>query len=1529
MERDLPLEVLTEARLWQAIEGRRIAGVSSFGFSGTNAHVLVEGPPEIAAAETREEEARPAEVLVITARTAPALRTLVERYAEFLERSPARWQDICHTAATGRAVFAERLAVVAGDKLEAGRILRAWLRDESAVAAVSLGRIRAGERVRTALVLGPGLEALDGLLEIAGEATAARESVWEGKWRSWGLDPVTVTCSAAVADLAAARVNLGLVLGRAELNLPLVRVTGPGGWRELAGAIAELFVRGVKIDWKGWVAGFERRRVELPAYAFQRERYWVEAGPGTRQLAGETTGRKLLGRRLRAAGVRAQFETEMAPQGATNWIAEHRVQGRAVLPATGHLELMLEAAAEVFEPGVPAIVEDAVLQTPLTIERPLAVQVVVEAASAGRSRVRVYSESAADEWQTVSEGWIRAAEEPIPPSLDLQGIQAQLEQQELPGFYAGMAARGLEFGPRFRGLTGLWIGPDESLGEVRSVADEEGYLFAPWRLDACLQAVGPLLGSSEELEPALYLPLSLERLQVYGTPGECCWSYLRTRRIDSGTLSADITITGPDGSPLAVLKNLRLRKRAARPAQTAIYAVDWIPAEPDPQPAIPAVLDGHWVVFARVPGMATELAREIRQRGAACSVILPEPNESVTEDVTYSAGSSGEREMAELLRKLVAASGPLSGIVHAWAAAGDDAELRMELPQESNSGYGSALSLLQALIHQQIQPARGVWFVTRYGEGAQLLSSAEGRAIWALRRTAAVEFPELPTHSVDIAAASDAAGLLHAIATRSEAEMALRNGGVLKPLLQKRTGAAAASDEDAELKPAASGLIDDLAYLPARRKPPFEDEIEIEVQAHGVNFRDVMNSLGMLPGLPQQLGAECAGVVVRAGKRSGLAVGDRVFAFALGSFRKFVTVPARNAARLPGGLNLAQAAALPVVYLTALLGLDRLAKLRRGERILIHSAAGGLGLAAVYVARARGAEIFATAGSEEKRAYLRSIGVNHVLPSRTAGFAAEVMRLTHGRGVAVVLNSLTGALAESTLSVLSTDGRFLEVGKRDVLTAEQVRRSHPQAQYFKYDLAEEAARDSSLIPQLLAGMLEMLGNGSLLPLPVTEFSEPREAFRFMAQARHTGKIVVTRGAVGTKAHSATIDPAATYLITGGSGGLGLYFAEWLVKRGARHLLLLSRRGSSAETQETILRLRVAGAHITTASVDVTDRAALKAILLSIPAEAPLKGILHAAGVLHDRSLLNQTYDSFVEVAGPKWLGAWNLHTLTQELPLDFFVLFSSAAALIGMPGQSNYAAANAMLDALAEYRRSQGMPALSIAWGPWSGAGMAASLRPANLGLGWVTPEEGTAALETLLAGEEAVAAVLPIPSWAEFVGQRPRGTSSLFASLVDVARLEAGRSSPDDRSIQQEKSKQAQGSRLADLLDQAASPERHALLAEHLRQQTIQILSLPVQTFIDQETALHDLGLDSLMAVELRNALQISLDRQLSPTLVLDYPTLRALRDALLREIFGEERPGETTPAMAGLNIDDLTDSEAEALLLEELEKQTHAARR
>jgi acyl transferase domain-containing protein/NADPH:quinone reductase-like Zn-dependent oxidoreductase/acyl carrier protein len=1512
---DLPLELVTETRPWEPIEGRRIAGVSSFGFSGTNAHVIVEGVEDRRAAEI---ETRPAEVLVVSARTPAALRALAARYAEFLEQTEANWGEICHTAATGRTAFAQRLAVVAKNQPEAAKQLRAWLKDESIATGIHQGKLRLGEHVRVGLVLGGDLRDWDSVLGRTFDGEPVRREAWEARWKSFGTDPVVVASPGVnlQAQLAAAGVTLvvGMGSGAVNLGLPTVWLRGTADWHALTEAIAELFVRGVRIDWKEWAEGLKHRRVSLPTYAFQREHFWIEPQSAGRKASGKSTGRPLLGRKLRAAGVRGQFETDLGLTGETSWIGEHVVEGRPVFPATAHLELMLEAGTEIIGP-VAIAVDDVILQAPLTVEGDRVVQTVVEPESAGRSRVRVYVESDAGAWKPVSEGWIHSFAHEVAETehLDLQALRSKLQQKDTAHFYTDMQERGIAFGPLFRGLTALWTGEEEALGEIESTGEEPGYGLAPWRLDACLQVAGALTGNA-----GLYLPLSVGEFQKYDSPGERCWSHVRIRRIDAATWSADVAVAHPDGRVLARLKNMRLRRAEGMQSKARIYDEEWLPAE---MSAHPSALEGHWLIVTDDKSFGEQITKRVREQGAVCSVLSARQQEPMLLD-----SADGEPEIAALLRKVSAEPGPLTGVVYVSGTCllSNDSEHQ---PEESRD-YAQALGLLQTIVREQLVPASGIWFVTRNAEqtGEPLAEvSVEGRALGALLRTAAVEFPELRTHAVDLDFSSTSEDLLRILGGTSEPEIAWRKAAAWKPRLVERKAVQPdfAERQNIEIRPSGSGVIDDLISSPVPRIAPQSHEIEIEIRAHGVNFRDVMNTLGMLPGFSQQLGGECAGVVTRAGERSELRVGDRVMAFALGSFRTFVTVAARNVARIPAGLSFSQAAALPVAYLTALLGLDRFARLRKGERILIHSAAGGLGLAAVHLARARGAEIFATAGSEEKRAYLRSLGIRNVLPSRTIDFAAEVMRLTDGRGVDVVLNSLTGDLADATLSVLSQSGRFLEVGKRDVLTKKQVAQQRPHAEHYQFDLAEEADRDPSLVPALLCELLEMLASGELSSLPVTEFHTPGEAFRFMAQARHMGKIAIT--SAETAPEPVVIDPAATYLITGGTGGVGLHFAEWLVKRGARHLLLLSRRGGDVSAENALARLRAEGAEVSVARVDVTDAVALKNLLAEIPKNAPLRGVLHAAGVLDDHSLLRQSFASFVKVARPKWTGAWNLHLLTRSLPLDFFVLFSSAAGLIGMPGQANYSAANRMLDGLAMWRCSRHLPALSVAWGPWSGAGMAEASKPEEFGFGRIAPDEGTMALENLLAQGATTAAVLSVISWGRFLSQRSQSASSLFVDLAAKSGstpIVTGNVSPHAANKAEPKSS------FGAALQQAGPAERSVLLAEHLRQQSVQILSLAADRAVDEDAALHDLGLDSLMAVELRNTLQVSLGRPLSPTLVLDFPTLRGLRETLLANIFGPD-PSENAPGESAKNIGSLTDSEAEALLLAELERPVHAGKR
>jgi short-subunit dehydrogenase/acyl carrier protein len=462
-----------------------------------------------------------------------------------------------------------------------------------------------------------------------------------------------------------------------------------------------------------------------------------------------------------------------------------------------------------------------------------------------------------------------------------------------------------------------------------------------------------------------------------------------------------------------------------------------------------------------------------------------------------------------------------------------------------------------------------------------------------------------------------------------------------------------------------------------------------------------------------------------------------------------------------------------------------------------------------------------------------------------------------------------------------------------------------------------------MISGLLDELVRMLDAAVVPALPITEFEDVREGFRFMTQARHIGKIIVRRALTDTSIRTTAIAPDATYLITGGCGALGLEFAQWLAREGARHLLLVSRHGPDEKAEKVVAKLRDAGIDVRIAEADVSDRGAIDRVIRGIAKSAPLKGVLHAAGVVEDHGLLQQDAASFASVAAPKWQGAWNLHGVTRKLPLDFFVLFSSASVLLGVPGQANYVAANAALDSLAEYRRAQNLPALSVQWGPWS-EGMATSTRndPASFGLGWIIPEDGTSALGKLVAIGSATATVLPVLSWATFFSQRREATAPLFEDFRETAPVRNGLAAKD---------KPRHGSPFIEQLGRALPIDRRSLLLEHLRMHAARILELPSGAGIDEEAALHDVGLDSLMAVELRNALQVSLRRKLSATLLLDYPTLGTLTDYLTTALFGSETLAAETADDSAFDgswdrhvkeVGSLTENEAESLLAEELEK-------
>jgi len=557
---------------------------------------------------------------------------------------------------------------------------------------------------------------------------------------------------------------------------------------------------------------------------------------------------------------------------------------------------------------------------------------------------------------------------------------------------------------------------------------------------------------------------------------------------------------------------------------------------------------------------------------------------------------------------------------------------------------------------------------------------------------------------------------------------------------------------------------------------------------------------------------------------------------------------------------------MPIAFLTAEYALRHLGRMRRGERVLIHAAAGGVGLAAIQIAQRAGAEIYATAGSEEKREYLRSLGVEHIFDSRSVSFARDVMMATNGEGVDLALNSLAGALLRAGLTVLREGGRFLEIGKHDIYQNTQVgllpfRNS---LSFSAVNLDAVLRREPELMGEMLCALASEAERNLYRPLPMRVFSiaEGPRAFRHMAQAKHIGKIILRLPETGReperpllpvrRAHG-QIRADATYLITGGLGALGLGAAEWLVEQGARHLALIGRTDPSENALAAIEGLRRSGAAVVTARADVSRREELARVLTQIEgAMPPLRGIIHAAGLLSDGAVQRMTREQLYQVMAPKVAGAWNLHELTLSHDLDFFALYSSAASFIGSPGQAGYAAGNAFLDGLAHYRRARGLKALSINWGPWSEAGMAARPdrggRLAVRGVESLSPRQSLAAFELLLKQDGGQFAVMSFDceKWRRFYPATSK--TSLFVRLAQ-----------DQEQSQRVKKESSDNLSASEILG-AAPSERAGLLQNYLSQIIARVLGHSEFSRLSPDQPLNRLGIDSLMAIEIKSAIESNL---------------------------------------------------------------------
>jgi NADPH:quinone reductase-like Zn-dependent oxidoreductase/acyl carrier protein len=725
----------------------------------------------------------------------------------------------------------------------------------------------------------------------------------------------------------------------------------------------------------------------------------------------------------------------------------------------------------------------------------------------------------------------------------------------------------------------------------------------------------------------------------------------------------------------------------------------------------------------------------------------------------------------------------------------------------------------------------------------------------------------------------------------------------LEPMPKEAVSVPSEEDSPRQLDITERGVFENLFWRKAGKSSPDTGQVKIDVRAAGLNFRDVLNALGTYAGGPVPFGGECAGTVVEIGETvAGLKPGDRVLAIAPHSFSSSVTADRHLVWRIPEGMHFEQAAALPIAYTTAAYALQHLAGLRAGQRVLIHAAAGGVGLAAVHLARRVGARLFVTAGSPEKRSYLKRLGIPHVMDSRTLEFAETIMAVTRGEGVDVVVNSLAGDFIASSLGVTAQGGTFLELGRSGTWTPEEVERSRPDVAYHAIDLTEDMARRPENVRPLFDAILEQIAAGALPPLPCRVFLKDAtvDAFRYMARAKHIGKIVVSwPGKTSLSLDMPLARPDRTYWVTGGLGALGLFTAEWLAAKGAGHIVLTGRNHPTPAAEKKLAEIRHKGTGVTVMAADVSRRSDVDRVIDAIRKDCPpLGGIFHAAGVLDDGVLRHQNWERFETVLRPKIAGAWNLHQSTRHLSLDFMVLYSSVAGLLGSPGQANHCAANAFMDGLAHLRQGAGLPCLSINWGAWAEAGAAvveeASSRAALKGVGRFSPETGLQLLEYLIRTNKTQAVALLV-DWRKYIHHTyPDG---LPAPLLDnlttpglpKSTAPALRRTPTPALLLQ--------------LQSAPATQKIKMLTAWVHHEALRILGLDPSETVDLEKPLHDLGLDSLMAVELRNALGRSVERTLSATLLFDYPSINSVTNYLARELnIGPAQPPSPAAPVAGV---------------------------
>lgn len=1277
-----------------------------------------------------------------------------------------------------------------------------------------------------------------------------------------------------------------------SLDMPVAALAGmrreqplPYGMR---GLLADLYSAGAAVDFS--VPYPVGRLVDspLPAWTHVPLLYGRKGRDQQAQHVCTVSVHPLLGAhvRLPKEPERHVWQAELGTA-AHPWLTDHQIHRVATLPGAAYCEMALAAARQLL--GDTSEVTDIRFERTLLLDKKTPASALASIASPGVFNFVVEADQNGDFGRQASALLHASGRENEPPAHDLAALLAA-HPHRLDGVQLreGLNSVGVQFGPAFTGLIAVHTAETTGrtvLAEVglpAPIRSQQGaYRIHPALLDACFQSLAahPTVHSASG-GGGLTLPLGARRLRAHHPTRYARYCLTRVTKVDAIGVEADLDIFDEHGTVLLSVQGLQLGSGVSesgnrdRVLSKRLVAIDW---EQQTLPELTQADPTAWLLInicdAADP-LAPRLAEALMGHGEKCTTIFWPP------------GVGHPVDPGQLASHLGASA--FDGVVVVTAAPESDPDARCV--QRGLEQVRQLVGIARELPEAPGEPPR-LYVVTRQAQTVLPgdVTHLEQGGLRGLMRVIGAEQPHVRATQIDVDDDMDAELLAHQLLVGSEEdETSWRKGNwytarmcpaPLRPE-ERRTTVVDHQRDGMRLQIRVPGDLQTMELTAFDRVPPGPGQIEVAVSASSVNFADVLTRFGRYPtfdGRMPQLGTDFAGVVTAVGPGvTDFQVGDHIggpSGNGDGCWATFVICDARLAVQIPPALTDGQAAAVLTAYATAWYSLHELARISSRDKVLIHSATGGVGQAAIAIARWAGAEIFATAGSPERRALLRDMGIEHVYHSRSTEFAEQIRHDTNGYGVDIVLNSLPGAAQCAGLELLAFGGRFVEIGKRDIyadtwLGLFPFRRN---LTFHAVDLGLLTETHPEKVRDLVSTVFKLTADG-VLPMPQRThypLTEAATAIRLMSTAEHTGKLVLDIPGTG---HSSVMVPPeqvrvfrpdGAYLVTGGLGGLGLFLAEKMAAAGCGRIVLTSRSQPDPTAQHKIEQIRAAGSDIVVECGDIAEAGTAEHLVAVATATGlPVRGVLHAAAVVEDATLTNITDELIEHDWAPKVGGAWNVHQATSGQPLDWFCLFSSAAALMGSPGQGAYAAANSWLDAFSYWRRAQGLPATAIAWGAWADIGRATAL--AQRAEVAITPDEGAYAFETLLRHDRAYSGYAPI-----------LGT----AGLMDVTRR-----SPFARLFQSMGPARTSTTKFRMELNALPPDERPTRLRRLVAEQ----INLILRRTVDPDRPLLEYGLDSLGYLELRNRIEAETGIRINPT---DSPTVRALAQHLCDKLTDQEQ--------------------------------------